>query len=169
MKKTLILLLIAITAASCGSSKIHDIGEVSIVSKRNYNKDLNYELLKSYASINEPLNKKKRIIKDLKFKTLDKAIDYTVKSVAGGEFLHNARFYMLTKGGTYYYFAEGDVWGISKNNNHLGFKVGDKVQYSTITGKRSGTITSLTDHKTCMVKDINGKIKEMEYYKLTKI
>jgi hypothetical protein len=99
MKKTIAILFITIMA-SCGSVK--QIGKVNMISNRNIERNLDYKPLLNYAGGSN------RELRKSRAKTIEQAIDQTVKKVPGGEFLMNVKIYFV-KGK--YYAAEGDVWG----------------------------------------------------------
>ena len=151
--------------------KILLIGRLSVVSNRNFESKYEYVLLKSYAgtSNNDLIRNKAR--------TIDEAIDMVVKSTAGGEFLKNIKIYELYKSNQKvkekYFAIEGDVWGLNDKNLHMqqGFKVGDKVMYRDLIGKRkNGVIQNLKNEETCIVK-IEGKesVVELSYDFISKI
>jgi hypothetical protein len=151
--------------------KILLIGRLSVVSNRNFESNYNYVLLKSYAgtSNNDLIRNKAR--------TIEEAIDIVVKSTAGGEFLKNIKIYELYKSNQNvkenYYAVEGDVWGLEDKNLHMqqGFKVGDKVMYRDLIGKKKiGVIQNLKNEETCIVK-IDGKesVVELSYDFISKI
>lgn len=146
--------------SSCGSSfTVSSVGELSMVATRNIDKSAKYEQLKAYAGVsgteieaamaaaNGVIKRKNPIVKEInayKAKLINQAVDNVVKSVAGGEYLYNAKFYLVAEqikqssvGGkkapaiTYSYIASGDVWGVKDPNaNVKGFKVNDKVVFT---------------------------------------
>lgn len=146
--------------SGCGSTKIEQIGKVNMISNRNVDTKFEYKPLKTYASLS------KKQLKQTKHITIEEAIDNVVKSVPGGEFMMNVKIYLVDNK---YFAAEGDVWG-GDSKEILGFKVGDKVQWKSLTGTKSGTITGLIDNEECMVLE-NGdvKSKKMKYEDLVKI
>ena len=100
-----------------------------------------------------------------------------VKSTAGGEFLKNIKIYELYKSNQKvkekYFAIEGDVWGLNDKNLHMqqGFKVGDKIMYRDLIGKRkNGVIQNLKNEESCIVK-IEGKesVVELSYDFISKI
>lgn len=163
MKKLLFALAIFIISFnSCTSVK--EIGKLNMVSNRNVDPDLKYKLITTYSGGSE------KELKKSKFISIEQAIDNTIKKTPGGEFLMNAKIYLVDNK---YIAVEGDIWGIEGFASYKGFKVGDKVTWKTslIKGKDyiTGTITSLKDDKECLIKiDNQDKITEVEYTKLSK-
>lgn len=104
MKNFIILSLMIIFISSC--SNIKRIGDLNMISNRNIDTKENYVLIERYV------NDSKREIKKSKAKTIEEAIDKTVKNVNGGEFIKNAKIYMIQKKNKYYFAVEGDVWGV---------------------------------------------------------
>ena len=165
MKKLNYLVVGSLVAllSSCGSTyTVAPCGELSVVSTRNIDKSVKYTQLKAYAGIsgteieaamaaskNGLIKAKNPITKEInayKAKLLNQTVDNVVKSVAGGEYLYNAKFYTVTettaqktksKDGTSqpvvltYFIACGDVWGVDDPNANIkGFKRGDNVMFS---------------------------------------
>jgi len=110
------ILLTATLLYSCRGQKIvlKKVGECNMISRRNVDPAANkYVRLTTYTGGGE---------KELKKSTaedLDMAIDATVKSVSGGEFLMNVRVYQVLhlprnkkKEAYTTYAVEGDVWGL---------------------------------------------------------
>ena len=150
-------------------TSIKKIGTVNMISNRNIEHSLNYKLLSSYSGGSDNELKKSRS------KSIEEAIDKTVKKVVGGEYLMNVNMYVI-KGK--YYAVEGDVWGAAAELSYRGFKVGDKVTWknkslaATFSGKKNyitGTIKAFKDDKTCLI-EIEGEEKtiEMKYDDITK-
>ncbi|HMR42576.1 MAG TPA: hypothetical protein PKC40_02020 [Saprospiraceae bacterium] len=130
-------------ATSCGTS-IKPIGKVNMISTRNIDSNFDYKRIKSYVGIS------KRDLKRTKGATIDEAIYNTVRIVPGGEFIMNAKLYMIDNK---YFAVEGDVWGRSIEE-YRGLQVGDKVQWVTsFGGKKVGVITGFIDDKECLVKE----------------
>lgn len=156
-----LFVLFIIVAAGC--SQIKQIGEVNMISTRNIDPNLKYQLISSYSG-SKKLSKSKST-------SVEAAIDQTVKDVPGGEFLMNAKIYLVDNK---YIAVEGDVWGNAGEQSIKGFKVGTKVTWknkSITSGTKyiTGTITALKDNKKCIVRqDETGKSTEMEYDDLTK-
>jgi len=74
-----------------------------MVSNRNVDKSSNYVLLRNYMGASEAE------IEGTESKSLESAIDYTVKNTPGGEFLKNVKFYLVIKDEIRYYAVEGDI------------------------------------------------------------
>ena len=159
-----------ITTTSCSTS-IKIIGSVNMLSHRNVNPKLDYHALATYSGGSPKERKKTRAV------TIEDAIDQTVKKIPGGEFLMNAKVYLVKtplkhkslegKKTKFFYFCEGDVWGSKENISYRGFKVGDKVIVDGIINSVA-TIKSLKDDKTCFIERINGLIEEVKYDRISK-
>ncbi|MFA5300213.1 MAG: hypothetical protein WC389_18655, partial [Lutibacter sp.] len=108
-KNTTLFLRIALVLVIAGlftSCSVVQIGELTMVTTRNYESTKNYKLLKNYTL---GTKKEKRTSKSA---TIKDAMNKTLRTVAGGEYLTNAKIYLIAKGGKKYYAAEGDVWGV---------------------------------------------------------
>ena len=84
-----------------------------MVSTRNIETSQKYNLIQKYAEHT------KKEMKKTRSGSLQEAIDEIVKKVDGGEYLMNAKVYLIwhNNGFTkpkYFYAVEGDVWGINK-------------------------------------------------------
>lgn len=153
------LLSIILFLPSCKTA-ITQVGKLNMISNRNVDIKNNYQKIKSYASLT------KRELKKTECRSIDEAIDKTVKSVPGGEFIMNAKIYLVKN---QYFAVEGDIWG-NNTQEHLGFTVGVKVQWKNNFVDKIGTITSLTNDNECMVKqDGKEKSKKMKYKNLVKV
>lgn len=153
---------------------VRPIGRVNMISTRNIDEGKEYVLLKSYAGGS------KKELKKSRGKSINDAVDNTVRSVPNGEYLMNVKIYRVS--GFWrktYYAVEGDVWGRKGEVSFKGFKIGDKVQFKTVTHiwlvKKqivflTGIITSFKNDKTCYVK-IEGSEKTVEllYDDITKV
>jgi hypothetical protein len=142
---------------SCKATMIvTPMGELNMISTRNINKAEEYKSLKTYAGvsssdINNALSnskkgfipKKSQIFKEIikyKGKTLNEAVDNVVKSQVGGNYLMNARLFLVQiaeKNGSgvvnvkYQYVVGGDVWGtLSADSEIQGFRMGDNVIFT---------------------------------------
>lgn len=157
--KSLLKLTILFAFFSCTSVK--QVGKLTIVADRNIDSKTDYVLLRSY------MGGSTRELKRLKGKTLEDAIDNVVRNTPGGEFLKNARIYLVN--GTMF-AVEGDVWGIKGDQNFKGFHVGDKVQWSgAFSSVLKGMIVELKNETVCIVKlESNGNLKEVRYSELKK-
>lgn len=102
MKKISFILLLVFL---CACARVNKIGEFNVISTRNFSTKENYILLKSYAGGTM------RDLRKSRATTIDQAVDRTVKSVPGGEFMQNVKVYMVRHGKKIYFAVEGDVWG----------------------------------------------------------
>ena len=164
MKKIVYFLLLAVIFTACTS--VEQIGKVNMISNRNVDPQLKYQVLTTYSGGTSKEFKKSRAT------SIEDAVDQTVRKVPGGEFVMNAKIY-LVKGK--YIAVEGDVWGNLAQQSYRGFKVGDTVTWkskSVTKGTKylTGKISTLKDDKSCLVKvdDETGKIIELEYDEITK-
>lgn len=147
-----IVLIIALVFTSCMS--LEQIGKVNMISNRNIDPKLDYQVLSTYTSSGG---------NDLyysKSETIEDAIDETVRSVPGGEFLMNAKIYLVNGK---YYACEGDVWGRKDEISFRGFKVGDKVTWRVFKNYKKGTIISLKDDYVCLIEQEDGGVIEKSY------
>ena len=158
MTKILLALLLTTAVSSCGTA-IKQIGKVNMISNRNIDPKLNYDVISTYSGGS------KRELKKSRAKTIEDAVDQTVRKIPGGEFLMNVKVYMVN--GTYV-AVEGDVWGVKSNIAYRGFKVGDQVTWKAMGSFKTGTITSLKDDKTCLIETENGNIIEKKYDDISK-
>jgi hypothetical protein len=132
-----------------------------MISTRNVESSKTYVLKASYSGGS------KKELKKTKAKTIEDAINQTVKRIPGGEYLMNAKIYLVNGE---YFAVEGDVWGIAENNSFRGFTAGDKVTWKNkATGIQSGVIHSLKDDQKCIVETESGELIEIEYDKLSKV
>jgi hypothetical protein len=139
---------------SCISAK--QIGDLNMISTRNVETKTDYVLIRNY------MGGTKKELKRSKAKDLKDAVNNLVKQTPGGEFVKNAKVYLVNGK---YYAVEGDIWGIAQNVNFRGFKVGDILQYK---GNKY-SITELKNDKVCTIKDENEKIREASYDDLKQI
>lgn len=130
-----------------------------MISNRNVEAKLDYSLISSYFGGSEKELKKTRAT------SIEDAVDQTVRKIPGGEFLMNAKLYIVNNT---YFAVEGDVWGKLDNLSYRGFKVGDQVVIDKVR-KSIATIKSLKDDKSCFVERDNGRIEEVNYDRLSKI
>lgn len=158
MKTRLLTTIIILSIISC--TEIKEIGKVNMISNRNVESNANYIIIKSYAGAGT------RELKNNKAPNVEQAIDNVVRNVAGGEFLKNAKIYLIDG---VYYSVEGDVWGIESNANYKGFKVKDKVNCKSAFENFTGKIISLKDDTYCIVETENGDIKTVRYDALVKL
>ena len=164
MKKA-ILFLIAIASLflffeSCTSVKL--IGKINMISNRNIDPKLNYQLISTYAGGSD------KEIKNSRASSIEAATDITVKKVPGGEFVMNAKIFLVNKT---YFAVEGDVWGTAGGViTYRGFKVDDKVTWKKNGKFYTGKITALKDDQTCYVQmDNDNSMVELLYDNITKV
>lgn len=164
MKKVVYLSSISFLLSGCFGIK--QVGDLNMISNRNVNLNQEYELVKTYAG-SESKRELKKEFKKTKSETVQAALDHTVKNTAGGEFLTNAKIYILN--GTYF-VVHGDVWGKKGVEKQFkGWKVGDRVQWKELMGVKKGVVVDLKDAKEASVKeDDSGKVKNIKYEKLQK-
>jgi len=155
MNRIVILgILVIVFLGGCGVEK-KLIGDINMISERNIDSRTNYIELKRYAGAS------KREMRNAKSKNLQDAVDVLVKSVPGGEFIKNAKIFLVNN---MYYAIQGDVWGVEAS--FAGFKKGDRVQKRN----RLGTIQSLINDEYCMVLFDGEKIAvKVRYSKIVKI
>jgi hypothetical protein len=103
MKKSFIALVLTLLLYSCETIQMTQIGRLNMVSNRNVNPNLQYKVLSTYSGVSQ------RELRRSRAKTIEDAVNQTVKNVSGGEFLMNVKIYILS---TKYYAVEGDVWGV---------------------------------------------------------
>lgn len=159
-KQTLFYMsLLLIGLSSCGTS-IKQIGKLNMISNRNVDKSVNYALIATYAGGSPKELKKSRAL------TIEEALDKTVKKIPGGEYLMNAKLYLI-KGE--YFAIEGDVWGHA-DVSYRGFRKGDKVTWreAKIGAWKKGVIKSLNDDETCIIETEDGEIVKKSYNHISK-
>lgn len=149
MKNILLLLILGLSLSGCLGVK--QIGDVNIISNRNVElKNGDYELISSYAGSSSKRELKKEFRK-VKAKNIDQALSHVLRNTPGGEFVANAKIYLLNGS---YFVIQGDIWGVAGNKiNHKGFSVGDKVQYRRMGKTRTGVIVDLKDAEQATVKE----------------
>ena len=154
LKSAAIFAGISLTFASCMSVK--QIGDLTMISTRNVDTKTDYVLLRNY------MGGTKKELKRSKSIDLKEAVNNVVKQTPGGEFIKNAKVYIIN---SKYFAIEGDIWGTEENMNFRGFKIADKVQYKG----NLYVITELKNDKVCTIKSENdGKVKEVSYSDLKK-
>jgi hypothetical protein len=162
MKKIAFILFVALLT-SCVQVKL--IGKVNMISNHNIDPNSKYTILKTYSGGSDSELKKSEA------RTIEDAVDATVKKVPGGEFLTNVKIYSIYFGSSGQFFAvEGDVWGGATHQGSRGFKVGDRVTWKQKGDFSKGTITALKDDKSCFIEDdISDTTIEQLYDDITKI
>ncbi len=158
MKKLFLALMVIIAISSCTSVK--QIGKVNMISNRNVDPNLNYDVISTYSGGSD------KELKKTKVKTIEDAVDQTVRKIPGGEFLMNAKIYLVDG---QYIAVEGDVWGTKSNFAYRGFKIGDKVTWKAKGDFKIGIIKTLKDDKTCLIEEENSEITEKKYDEISKV
>lgn len=154
---------------SCAPS-VKRIGTLNMISHRNVDMKLDYELKTTYSGGGNRELKKSRAL------TVEEAIENTVRKVPGGEMLLNVKLYVI-KGK--YYAIEGDVWGKQGEHGIRGFHVGDHVVCRDVNFLKKlditsndnvyGVITGLIDDKNVYVQLENTqRIIKIPLEKITK-
>lgn len=160
--QNLFLLSIILFGTSCTSFR--EIGEINMISNRNIERNLDYKLLTTYSGGSQ------HELKKSKAPSIQEAVDKTVKKIPGGEFLMNAKVYIVNDK---YFAVEGDVWGLTSDVNQItyrGFKLGDRVTWKKFGKFLHGKINALKDDKTCLVEEESTKkITELNYDQLTRV
>lgn len=160
--KNIFLILLLGLLAACTTVK--QIGKVNMISNRNVDPSLKYQVITTYSGGSQAELKQSRS------DTIEDAIDKTVRKVPGGNFLMNATIFLIN---SKYFAIEGDVWGDQTNLTYRGFKVGDKVIFKNRSilarlgiGERylTATILALRDDKTCIIKFDDGDKKIEAFY-----
>lgn len=145
----------------CNAQKVQEVGHINMISSKNISNLADYELLASYAR-----GKQKKITKS-KAKTIEEALEQTVKEIPGGVFVMNAKIYLIKEE---YFAVEGDVWGLKQNANYKGFSIGDHVMWKDITGYNKGTIEAIKDSETCVViEDETSNRATIKFVKLMRV
>lgn len=180
---------------SCTESKL--IGSVNMISNRNIDNSIKYQLLSTYVG-----GTKKELRKS-KAESIEEAINNTVRKVSGGEYLMNVKIWLVKHEiGKAHFAVEGDVWGsqtqqsyqqqpqtkkqeqaqpekqeqnqqVVNQTNFKGYSIGDKVLYSKkdLFSKKFvyGVVEAFKDEAKCLIKeDGTGKVYEVKYEKLSK-
>jgi len=168
MKKLILLAVFtAFVFNSCTSIK--EIGRLNVISTRNV--ELGNQ---KYAKIATYAGETKKELKKAKCADIDGAINAIVRQYPGGEFLANAKIWMITKGDKTYFAASGDIWGVVNADGNIikerhGFAIGDEVTWSPVAGQfEKGTIDSFVDNENCIIKKENGNLIKVKISKLNK-
>ena len=168
MTKFVLLIFGSLLLGSC--MRIKPIGDLTMISTRNIDRSMDYVLVKNYQGLSKKQKRKS------KAKDIEEAVNYTVKSTPGGEYLTNVKLYTVNNPWRFRkefrqtYVVEGDVWGFKGDLSMKGFKVGDKVFWNSISGQSKGVIIELKNDKQAAIQ-IEGqeKIELVNYDKLTKL
>jgi hypothetical protein len=160
------IFLMACIALITSCMSVREIGDLNMISTRNVDSKADYVLLRNY------MGGTKKELRKSKAESIKNAIDNVVKQTPGGEFLKNAKLYLVKKkfSKNIYFAIEGDIWGLESNQNFRGFALGSKVQYTSNFKKCVGVITDLTNDKVCQVKnEETGKVTTEKYSELKKV
>jgi hypothetical protein len=168
MTKLLLLIFGSLLLGSC--MRIKPIGDLTMISTRNIDRSMDYVLVKNYQGLSKAQKRRS------KAKDIEEAVNFTVKSTPGGEYLTNVKLYIVNnpmrfrKEFRQTYVVEGDVWGFKGELSMKGFKVGDKVFWNSISGQSKGVIVELKNDKQAAIQ-IEGqeKVELVNYDKLTKL
>ncbi|HZH86872.1 MAG TPA: hypothetical protein VFD77_06105 [Brumimicrobium sp.] len=173
MRKLLLITISTITLSSCA----HRLGDLTLLSNRNYDRSEEYVLLQRDA---------KAKVKTKKNDVLERAVDKVTQSVEGGEFIMNATLWVSPSGKKM--IVKGDVWGVkpipteataitkvnveTSVNKKIEFLTGDIVSFRSngriLEGKiiginANGAIVEFTNYLKKTAK------KEIEFDHLTKL
>jgi len=162
MKRTVFLLL-SVTLLMCLSAcyTVKQIGEVNMISERNIDSKFDYKRITTYSGGS------KRQLRKSRAENLQQAVAQTVKQVPGGEFIMNAKAYIIKRRFSTYFAVEGDVWGHPiTEGDYQGYKLGDRVMFSDAGIKRYGKIVAVKDSEKCIVEDDHGRKHTVRYDKL---
>ena len=101
----LFILSLVFSMSGCALS-YKQIGVVTMISNRNIDPHQEYKLISTCTrgAIKE--------IRKSRANSVEDAVDQAVEKVPGGEFLMNARIYIVDG---QYFAVEGDLWGLSNN------------------------------------------------------
>lgn len=151
MRMLVVLGVCGVVVANTGCTSVKLIGSVNMISTRNVSPESKYQRLTTYSGGGDSTLKKSRA------KSVEEAVNDTVRKVPGGEFLMNVKLFALDDGE--YYAVQGDVWG-SGDQSFKGFRVGDRVTFknpSFFSGPKylTGTILALQSDEVCIVKPDN--------------
>ena len=164
---SLVTLAMCFSLTSCVSIK--EIGHVNVLSGRN----VVFEGTK-YARIATYAGESKIELKKSRARTIDEAVNTTVRQYPGGEFMSNVKIWQIVKSGKYYFAVSGDIYGRLSDNgeierSHRGFAVGDHVVWEEVAGKFvKGVVETLVDNETCIIRREDGKLVKQKYTKLSK-
>lgn len=172
MRKFLLISMACFAVAclmnSCFTYK--EIGRVNMVSTRNVTPGSSkYKLLASYAG------EDKDDMKKCAAKTLEEAINRTIRKYPGGEFMTNVKFYRvhIPFHPKQKYAVGGDIYGVAGEKgkverSHRGFAVGDTVTWKRMFGYSQGVIKTLQDDEKCIIQKKSGRLVRKKYSKLSK-
>ena len=163
--KTKLFLFIIISAILTNCTTTKQIGDVTMLSSRNIDSQMDYVLISSYMGGTKKEIRQAKRSEDL---TIEDALNRVVKATPGGEFLKNVKIYLV---GGRFISIEGDVWGkVDGKENFRGFKKGDYVIYKSGKRGKQGEIVSLKNDKICLFQEFGqSKIIEIGYDIISKI
>lgn len=156
--KRILFILGTVILTSCANR----LGDLTLLSNRNYDNSVKYELLQRDVYVK---------VKTKKNDVLERAVDKATSSVPGGEHLRNVSIWVSPSGKKLK--IKGDVYGIkpaetSQSTVNTSWKVGDKVQYKTPVGRKSGEIVDVSNSEYATVKLDSGKSENVKYKYLMK-
>lgn len=156
--KKMLFIVATVLLTSCANR----LGDLTLLSNRNYDKSQNYELLKQDVQVK---------VKTKKDDVIERAVDKATSSVPGGEHLQNVTLWVSPSGKKLK--LQGDVYGIRPAEvpqaSTQTWKVGDKVQYKTLTGRKTGVIIDVSNNEEATIKlDDSGNSETVPYKKLMK-
>lgn len=151
--KKIILGLSLISLTSCANR----LGDLTMLSNRNVDSKVDYVCLSRDVQVK---------VKTKKDDVLERAVDKATSSVEGGEYLMNVSIWVSPSGKKLK--LKGDVYGIKsievpKENTSTDWKIGDKVQYKTPIGRKTGEIIDVSDPVEATVKLEDGKSEKVKY------
>ena len=142
----------AIVVIFLTSSCQRRIGDLTMISTRNIDTKTEYKELSRYTKG--------------KGKTIEEAVEKSVKQIQGGEYLKNVIVYSRGKK----FKVEGDVWGVnpeSTANTFIDFAVGDTISFKSGSSFYDGTIVKVERSPQGFIatvkyegKTISGKLRE---------
>ena len=162
MKRTVIFMALAAMLMMFNSCyTVKQIGDVNMISERNIDSKFDYQRITTYSGGS------KRQLRKSRAENLQQAVAQTVKQVPGGEFIMNAKAYIIKHRFSTYFAVEGDVWGHPvTTGDYQGYKLGDRVMFSDAGIKRYGKIVAIKDSEKCIVEDDHGRKHTVRYDKL---
>ena len=163
----IVAVLSSLTVAMPSCLQVHQIASVNMISTRNVDKNSEYVLLSTYQGGTKKELKAAIKAQKRKESTIDEAINRTVKTVPGGEYLMNCKILHLKKGKKTGYAVEGDVWGLSTNQYH-GWKPGDDLMYRENLKWKKGQFVGHKDVEWCLIKGDDDAIHSVRYNEIVR-
>lgn len=163
---TIFLTIVSMMMCFCSCRIVKQIGDVNMISERNIDSKFDYQRLTTYSGAS------KWQLKHSEAKNLQQAVAKTVKEVPGGEFIMNAKAYVIyrpyaTKKNRWRYAVEGDVWGhLMEGGDYQGWHLGDRVMYHKWFKNRYGTIIAIKNSQECIIKCANGYRRKIKFDRL---